>query len=263
VPTLSYNNLDFSLQVIAETSEWVCVNKPMSWLSVPSRDQNDRRPIVGLQLQQQLGQQLFPVHRLDYEVSGLLVFAKNKKIQAMLNAEFENQTAHKHYLAITTFPMKKVDFSLSAGKWVIETLSVDTLAENAGEFEWTCHLERGKRRAFEAPYGKKSVTRAVCLGKFEGGEWVSFSELANEPTHKNFQSFADLIRSRKSLVWKLQPMTGRSHQLRYEMFRHGCPILGDSLYGFPPQEQATHSNGIALCHFKIEMNTLGVLELVP
>ena len=31
--------------------------------------------------------------------------------------------------------------------------------------------------------------------------------------------------------WRLQPHTGRSHQLRYDLARHECPIFGDMLYG--------------------------------
>jgi tRNA pseudouridine32 synthase/23S rRNA pseudouridine746 synthase len=42
--------------------------------------------------------------------------------------------------------------------------------------------------------------------------------------------------------WILSPLTGRGHQLRFEMFRHDRPILGDVLYGADPRSEA----GIAL-----------------
>jgi 23S rRNA-/tRNA-specific pseudouridylate synthase len=53
------------------------------------------------------------------------------------------------------------------------------------------------------------------------------------------------------LFWSLSPLTGRSHPLRYEMFRHGCPLLGDELYGSEEQRK----NEIALCHAEIHLET--------
>ncbi|MFN8944036.1 MAG: hypothetical protein ACK5WZ_05360, partial [Pseudobdellovibrionaceae bacterium] len=79
----------------------------------------------------------------------------------------------------------------------------------------------------------------------------------------------------KVFAWLLSPRTGRSHQLRYEMYRHGCPILGDELYGYHSKTEArlpearlpearfteARFTGIALCHFQIELKSLGVLKL--
>jgi tRNA pseudouridine32 synthase/23S rRNA pseudouridine746 synthase len=36
----------------------------------------------------------------------------------------------------------------------------------------------------------------------------------------------------------LEPLTGRSHQLRIHLAAMGCPIMGDRLYGEPPQDEA-------------------------
>lgn len=254
---MSPTPLDHQLQIITETSEWICVNKPACWLSVPSRDQNEQRPIAGLQLQKRLNVSLFPVHRLDYEVSGLLIFAKNKKMQAVLNAEFEIQTARKFYLALTTEPMNKADFTPAAAAWVTAHPNVET----ESVVEWACKLERGKRRAYETPHGKTAVTQAKCLGKYEHGQWIPHSKETMDPCQNIFPHFHDLAHTKLSHAWQLQPLTGRSHQLRYEMFRHGCPILGDVLYGYPQKNMPSNLPGIALCHFQIEMKTLGILRL--
>lgn len=39
-------------------------------------------------------------------------------------------------------------------------------------------------------------------------------------------------------VVKLEPVTGRSHQLRVHMDSIGCPMLGDSLYASPDVQTA-------------------------
>lgn len=43
---------------------------------------------------------LFCVHRLDKEVSGITIYAKNEKMAAMLSKGFENRTIKKTYLAL-------------------------------------------------------------------------------------------------------------------------------------------------------------------
>ncbi len=63
-------------------------------------------------------------------------------------------------------------------------------------------MAKGKKRAFIASHGKKSITD------------VEF-----------FESSAGVNK-----IW-LWPVTGRSHQLRFEMSNHGMPIDGDLLYG--------------------------------
>ena len=40
-----------------------------------------------------------------------------------------------------------------------------------------------------------------------------------------------ILSNQKYFLWRLNPVTGRSHQLRYEMHRHQVPIIGDRLYG--------------------------------
>ena len=44
---------------------------------------------------------LFPVHRLDKEVSGVILFAKNAETHRWLNSEFERKAVKKTYLAVT------------------------------------------------------------------------------------------------------------------------------------------------------------------
>jgi tRNA pseudouridine32 synthase/23S rRNA pseudouridine746 synthase len=50
----------------------------------------------------------------------------------------------------------------------------------------------------------------------------------------------------------LEPLTGRSHQLRVHLASMGCPIMGDRLYGVPPWNEACplalHATRLAFDH---------------
>lgn len=60
-----------------------------------------------VQVSQQLGIPLFPVHRLDKMTSGLVILAKNGETAAQFGKMFENREIEKYYLAISTRKPKK------------------------------------------------------------------------------------------------------------------------------------------------------------
>lgn len=190
------------ITIVFENQHFLCANKPHGVLSVPSRfEEEDKREVLGRLLEKQLRKTLYPVHRLDFEVGGLILFAKNKEAQTLLSKGFELKTILKKYEAVTSLPLSP---GLDSGKKQI----------------WTCTLAKGKRRAFIADHGKKSITEVVFAGKV--GD--------------------------KNRLW-LWPITGRSHQLRFEMFNHGMPIDGDALYG---SNVETEQNKIELRSVEID-----------
>ena len=175
------------LKIVFENEAFVIVDKPGGTLSVPSQwGVEDPRPVLSIMLQEQLRCRLWPVHRLDFDVSGLLVFAKSEGPHRAANKWFEAREIHKVYEA-----------------WGVgEPPSI-----KSGEIvEWNSMLHRGKKRTFETPHGKLAVTRASWLKQLPASEV-------------------------KIQQWALDPLTGRPHQLRVEMAKHGNPILGDFLYG--------------------------------
>jgi tRNA pseudouridine32 synthase/23S rRNA pseudouridine746 synthase len=189
-----------ALPVVLDNKRLCVVDKPAGWLSVPSRlGASDPRPCVGLVLQEQLGCRLWPTHRLDEEVTGLLVFAKDAAAHRVLNAAFAERAVCKTYLATTCGP-PPADAAVGEPR------------------QWTSRLLRGKKRAYVHPAGLEAVTVATLLA-IEGDR----------------------------LRWQLQPRTGRAHQLRVELARRGCPIVGDTLYGSPvPLDQGIALRAVAL-----------------
>lgn len=133
--------------ILFENNQIIVIDKPSGFLSVPSRmGISDSRPVVGMLLQEYVGKPIFPVHRLDEETSGLLIFAKTPKAQKILSRGFEMHTIQKTYQALTIFEKS------------FESLR-HTVLKNS--------LFRGKKRSFEAAHGQNAetlVTDAVVQG---------------------------------------------------------------------------------------------------
>jgi len=84
-------------ETIQETGSWIALNKPAGLLSIP-----DRKGIeVSLKsiLQEEYGE-IFTVHRLDKETSGVILFAKNADAHRFLSQQFEERTVRKMYLGL-------------------------------------------------------------------------------------------------------------------------------------------------------------------
>jgi 23S rRNA pseudouridine955/2504/2580 synthase/23S rRNA pseudouridine1911/1915/1917 synthase len=79
---------------IFENSDLVAINKPAGLLTIPDRMGKDVS--LKLLLQQKYGQ-IFTVHRLDRDTSGVVVYAKNEETHKALSQQFENRETRKIY----------------------------------------------------------------------------------------------------------------------------------------------------------------------
>ena len=90
------------ISIVFQNSNFAVVHKPAGTLSVPSRmGLKDPRPVAGLWLQDHLAQKVYPVHRLDEDTSGLLLFALTSEAASAGNKWFESHTIVKTYEAIS------------------------------------------------------------------------------------------------------------------------------------------------------------------
>jgi len=193
-----------TVKFIFQNENFAVVDKPHGSLTVPSRmGDQEHRPCLGLQLQNELGKRVWPVHRLDFEVSGIVLFALTAEAHRAASIWFENHSIRKVYEAWSS--------SISP--------STPTPPLDARQ-HWKSCLVRGKKRSFEADYGKPAETFATAT--------ESMTRFGQNVT-----------------VWRLEPITGRSHQLRYELRKHDQPIVGDTLYG-SPVTLTEHPDTIAL-----------------
>ena len=85
--------------IVQETENWIALNKAAHLLTIPNREQSE----ISLKelLWKKYGE-IFTVHRLDKETSGLVLFAKNAETHKYLSAQFQERKVGKTYLGIVT-----------------------------------------------------------------------------------------------------------------------------------------------------------------
>lgn len=86
--------------IIFEDESVIVIDKPAHLLVLPDRF-NQSLPNLYHMLKEELGD-IFVVHRLDKETSGVIIFAKDPETHSALNSQFEERQVEKTYLAIVT-----------------------------------------------------------------------------------------------------------------------------------------------------------------
>lgn len=86
-------------EIIFENEDFIAINKPAGMLSIPDRMQS--QPSLKDILKEKFPE-IFTVHRLDKETSGVIVFAKNEAMHKYLSQLFENRETEKYYTGFVT-----------------------------------------------------------------------------------------------------------------------------------------------------------------
>lgn len=201
--------------IVFKNDDFVVCDKKAQVLSVPSREKADVRPCLGVQLQKFLGAPVFCVQPLDFEVSGLTLYALNSVTFKIAQRWFGKKEIQKTYRAITS---QQNFMHWPAG---ISTDRREISTDLNQVFLWKTRLLQGKRRCFESDQGDWAETKAIMV-----------------------------LAADEHIQWDLIPRSGLAHQLRFELSRHGFPIQGDELYG---SKIKNTSAGIALRVYKIDM----------
>jgi RluA family pseudouridine synthase len=84
-------------RILFENDDLLAVDKPEAIVSIPAAGEGGLPGLLG----GVYASKLYPVHRLDREASGVIVFAKNADMHRHLNGEFERRAVWKTYLALT------------------------------------------------------------------------------------------------------------------------------------------------------------------
>lgn len=85
--------------ILTEQSDWVAIDKPSGILSIPDRLGKERS--LKTWLAERYGN-IYTVHRIDRDTSGLILFARTLEAQQLLSAQFEHRKAEKTYLGMVT-----------------------------------------------------------------------------------------------------------------------------------------------------------------
>jgi RluA family pseudouridine synthase len=98
------------LNIIYEDEQIIVVNKPAKMLVIPAPGKHERvlTDILNELLRKRgLDIKAHPCHRLDYETSGLIIYAKGKKMQEEVMKQFHNRTVKKKYIAFVQGILKR------------------------------------------------------------------------------------------------------------------------------------------------------------
>jgi len=87
-----------SIPVLFENDNIIAVDKPEKLASIPERNR-EKVSLLKI-LSETLERKLYTVHRLDKQVSGVILFAKTPEAHRQLNLMFEHRQVHKTYMTL-------------------------------------------------------------------------------------------------------------------------------------------------------------------
>jgi tRNA pseudouridine65 synthase len=208
------------LDIIYRDEYLIAINKPSGLLVHRSWLDTHATEFAVQKLRDQIGQHVYPAHRLDRPTSGVLLFLLDKSHVTNLMEQFAEQTTDKRYLAVVRGHIGEgfLDYALKK--------KLDKIAHKHASQE---------QEAQEAQTAYKGIT---------------FCELpiAVRPYPQSRYSLVELI-----------PKTGRRHQLRRHMKHLFHPIIGDTTHGdgkhnemfrdnFDSDRLLLHSSFLAINH---------------
>jgi tRNA pseudouridine32 synthase/23S rRNA pseudouridine746 synthase len=156
-------------------------------------------------------------HRLDRDTSGCLVLGRHRKALAELGRLFKSGRVGKTYWAL-------VEGEPEADEGRID-LPLGRKDESRGW--WMKH----------DPTGQPAATTWKVMGRFSPppcGEGSGVGVESDAPLVTDARAPPPALprKGGGSLTWlTLEPLTGRTHQLRVHCAAMGWPILGDNIYG--------------------------------
>lgn len=181
------------LEIVYQDEYFVAVNKPAGMLVHRSWLDKHETQFVMQTLRDQIGQHVFPLHRLDRPTSGVLIFALSSEVASQVMPMFANHEMQKTYHAIVR-------------GWI----------EEGGTLDYALKVELDKiadKFASEEKQAQEAVTDYQPLAKVE----IPIST-GRFPTTRY-------------CLMELSPQTGRKHQLRRHMAHLRHPIVGDTTHG--------------------------------
>lgn len=181
------------LPIIYQDDHIVAVTKPAGLLVHRSLIDKHETQFAMQMVRDQIGQHVFPVHRLDRPTSGVLLFALSSEVARQLTEQITAKQVQKVYYAIVRGhapDFGQIDYAL---KEKLDKI-VDRKADQNKDAQ-SAQTDFERLATFELPH---------AVGRYET--------------------------ARYSLM-KLVPKTGRKHQLRRHMSHINHPIVGDTTHG--------------------------------
>ncbi|SMG10917.1 tRNA pseudouridine65 synthase [Marivirga sericea] len=133
------------LEIIYRDEQIIAINKPHGLLVHRTKIATERDVFALQLLRDQIGQRVYPVHRIDRKTSGILLFALNEDVNARLSTLFREQQIAKTYWAIVRgftdatgtidYALKKDNGQLQESITHYKTLAQTEIPVPLGKFE--------------------------------------------------------------------------------------------------------------------------------
>ena len=107
------------LHILHQDENYIAIHKPPGLLVHRTRISEDKIFVLQM-LRNQIGQWVYPIHRLDRPTSGVLIFGLNSNAARQLAQEFEQRQVEKRYLAVVrgyTEESGVIDYPLQEETW--------------------------------------------------------------------------------------------------------------------------------------------------
>ncbi len=181
------------LPILYRDESIVVIDKPPGLLVHRSEiDRHETRFAIQI-LRDQIGQRVWPAHRLDRGTSGVLLFGLSPEIASQLGRQFEAGTVEKRYWAV--------------------------VRGHPPAFGCIDHPLSRQRDAYEF-HGEKSSTEAQPA-------MTRFRKLAEI----EIPVAVDRYPTSRYALLEVEPLTGRRHQIRRHLKNIAHPIIGDATHG--------------------------------
>lgn len=188
----THRNLD-AFNILYQDETLVAIHKPAGLLVHRSPIDKHETEFAVQMTRDAINKPVFPVHRLDKPTSGLLLFALNADAARHLSDQFMTHSIEKTYLALCR-------------GWTPEIGDIDK------------PLKYQKDKIAD----KDKRAEDIFQDAFTHYQRLATTQVEHKIGRFDFQRY--------SLV-KLQPSTGRKHQLRRHLNHISHPIIGDVQHG--------------------------------
>lgn len=180
------------LEIIFRDDCLIAINKPSGLLVHKSPIDRHETRFAMQMLRDQIGQWVYPLHRLDKPTSGVLLYALDPDTARSMGEQFELGDINKQYLAVVRGYAPKV-------------LRIDHPIKEI-------HDSAAGPRS-RAPMAQDALTDIHCLATVEWPDAV------------------DRYPSARYSMLQIKPHTGRRHQIRRHLKHISHPLIGDTTYG--------------------------------
>jgi len=204
------------IDILHESDRWIAVNKPAGCIVHRSSLAGDDAPDLLRALRDQLGQYLYPVHRLDRPTSGVILFAKDSEYAATLQSTLQQAT--KQYVLVCR-----------------------------GHIDKPSVIDHPLKKIFDSPSDKRKRKRGLIQTAEPQDAITHYQPIAN----LTLDVCVDRYPTTRYALVSATIDTGRRHQIRRH-FKHishpiiGCPKYGKSIHNRFFQE--TYGIGRLLLH---------------